>query len=209
MPAASRSGNRKRLVCVVEGKGEVEAVPCLCSKLLSRLAIDDWFVDPHPIRQPRSKLVNERERSPKRHAHEDGLERAIRLALTRPADGILVLCDSDDDCPAIWGPSAQSVVSRLSHGVAVMVIREFEAWLLVDELASPLINGRPIDGLRDVKSRLRQFESRYKPTTHQLKLSRKLNVDKVWEYSDSFDKLVRAIATIAGIQAPKRPGSAP
>ena len=121
----------KRLTCIVEGQGDVKALPNLCSRIKDYLEAWTWFVDPDPIRQPRSSLVDEAIRSPMRPARTDGVSRAVELALGRPADGVLIVCDSDDDCAGCWGPSARTIITARTIGQAVMVEREYETWLVL------------------------------------------------------------------------------
>lgn len=196
----------KRLVCVVEGKGDVEALPNLCSRIRDYLSAWDWFVDPQPVRQPRGSLVDERIAAPRRPCRAEGAERAVRLALNRPADGILLTCDSDDDCPATWGPSARDVVVQLGNGDAVMIVREYEGWLLhtFDEQQLAAIGVPAPDKVRGAKEKLKQLVPGYKPTTHQLEITRQIDIERLRQNSDSFDKLVRALAGIFGTSAPAR-----
>jgi hypothetical protein len=194
-----------RLVCVVEGHGEVESLPILCVRILHRLEAYAWSVDKNPIRQPRSRLVNETVPSPNRDACVDGLTRAIALAQGRPADGVLVICDSDDDCAAVWGPSASQIVQNYLNGGVVMVVREYESWLIASRLRKAAIGTRPVEGIRGAKEYLRQITGHYRPSQHQAQFTRQLDIDVVWALSDSFDKLVRTIAAIAGVAVPDRP----
>lgn len=92
-----------RLTCIVEGHGEVNALPNLCSRIIKYLGVNGWYVDSDPIRQPRSRLVDEGTVSPRRQSNRDGICRALGLAAARGADGVLIVCDSDDDCAAIGG----------------------------------------------------------------------------------------------------------
>ena len=200
-------GGPKRLVCVVEGHGEVEAVPALCAKIKDYLVAWTWIVDPQPIRQPRSSLVDEVGTSPLRLAQREGLERVLGLAAKRPADGVLVLCDADDDCAATWGPSAQAIVSSRVRGATVMVVREYEAWLLASAYGRASLGGRPIDQIRDAKKRMTTVKAGYKPTVHQLELTQTIDVAKLRELSASFDKLVRSLAKIFDAVDP-RPSAA-
>ena len=196
----------RRLVCVVEGKGEVKALPNLCARVRDYLEAWDWIVDPEPIRQPRSMLVDERLPSPSRPCRADSAGRAVRLALARPADAVLLTCDADDDCPATWGPSAKAVVTRIVPGDAVMAVREYEGWLLYafgdDALAAARI-ANPAR-IRGAKEKLRRLVPGYKPTTHQLEITRKIDIGRLRRASDSFDKLVRSLAAIFGVAAPER-----
>jgi len=35
----------RRLVCIVEGKGEIQALPNLCARILVALSAHQWFVE--------------------------------------------------------------------------------------------------------------------------------------------------------------------
>jgi Domain of unknown function (DUF4276) len=111
-----------KIVPIVEGHGEVEAVPVLLRRLAEA---NGTFVEvARPIRQPKGRLVKEAE-----------LRRAVALAAkqTRAGDGILVLLDADTDCPAAFGPRllAWARAERADRRIAVVLAnREFEAWFL-------------------------------------------------------------------------------
>jgi hypothetical protein len=194
----------KRLVCVVEGRGEVRALPALCSMIRDHLAAWTWVVDDEPVRQPRSSLVDESIASPKRPGNASGLYRAVTLAKLRPADAVLVLCDSDDDCPVVWAQSGQPIVDSISKGACVMAVREYEAWLLASQLGSTTDGTRKIDGIRDAKGALARHWPGYKPSVHQLAATRKIDVPRLRALSPSFDKLVRSLAKIFGAPAKVR-----
>lgn len=72
---------------IVEGHGEVAAVPILLRRLALELTGAAVDVAP-PIRVPRTQLLR-----------ADALVRYVGLARRR-ADSILILIDADDDCPA-------------------------------------------------------------------------------------------------------------
>lgn len=203
--AQTRTSSTRRLVCVVEGRGEVQAIPCLCSRVRDYLQAWEWFVDQEPVRRSRSALVDERQPSPNRPPRADELDRAVDLAVRRPADAVLVMCDSDDDCPAAWGPEASRLVSRRTRGAAVMAVREYEAWLLASHLRSPALEGRRLDQIRDAKGRLSRLVDGYTPTVHQRRLTERMDLEIVRSYSESFDKLVRALAEIFEVRCPPRP----
>ena len=81
---------------IVEGYGEVEAVPVLLRRLVVAANAYPLGVNP-PIRRPRTDLVS-----------EDGVRRAVRLARKQPdCAAILIMVDSDDDCPKTFAPRIQ------------------------------------------------------------------------------------------------------
>jgi hypothetical protein len=191
---------RKRLVCVVEGKGEVEAIPNLCSRILAFLAAHEWLVDQDPIRQPRGNLVDARLPGPGRPCRAEGMNKALAIASARKPDAVLVLCDADDECPGTW---ARSVPERTVLGqpvAGVMAVREFEGWLLWACGDKELAQARASDPerIRNAKGKLEQLVPGYSPTTHQLVMTRKIDIHLVRKRSRSFDKLVRTIAELCG-----------
>jgi hypothetical protein len=120
-------GPAKRLVCIVEGQGEEEAIPALCIRVRDYLEAWAWIVDDDPIRRPRSLLVDQRIPSPKRPARQDELDRALHMALARRPAAVLLLCDADEDCAVTWATSANAIVRARTAGAAVMAVREYEA----------------------------------------------------------------------------------
>ena len=85
-----------RIFAIVEGDGEVEAVPVLVRRIgseVSPLTPPDVF---RPIRVRRQQVLKEGE-----------LERYVNLGALRVGDGgcILILLDANGDCPAELGPT--------------------------------------------------------------------------------------------------------
>lgn len=191
---------RRRLVCIVEGHGEVDAVPNLCARILNHLERWSWSVDQRPIKQPRSWLVDERSPGPRRVCHEERLAAAVELAKSRPAEAILVLCDADNDCPPEWNRTAieLSAARKWPPVAAVMAVREYESWLLANETESALrsVDVADPEKVRGAKEKLAALHPRYLPTTHQLELTRKIDIGRLRRRSRSFDKLVRSISSI-------------
>ena len=79
-----------RIITIVEGHGEVQAVPILLRRLAVEIKPEIYLDVPPPIRVKRQKILKEGE-----------LERAVELAARKsePCDGILILLDADSDCP--------------------------------------------------------------------------------------------------------------
>ena len=95
------------ITTIVEGHGEVDAVPILIRRIAERALPGVNVQVPLPIRVERNRLLKARE-----------LERAVELAarLTGQDGCILILLDADDDCPAeiapqivLTGPSAEKL----------------------------------------------------------------------------------------------------
>lgn len=206
MTKAAGGHRMRRLVCVVEGSGEVAALPNLCTRIAQALDAHDWYVDSEPVRQSRSALVDERQPSPKRLPRSESLMNAVELAFRRPADAVLVMCDADDDCAAVWGPQAAAMIRQRGPGDAVMVVREYEAWLLAAHLDSGKLGKRAVDSIRNAKGELEKLVPGYKPTVHQLTLTRKIEIERLRELSPSFAKLVRTLARLFGV-APQEAGA--
>jgi hypothetical protein len=107
---------------IVEGHGEVSAVPILIRKLGELMGLP-YVPTASPIRRPRSKIVQ-----------ADGLRQAIELAkIQRGCRGILVLLDTDDDCPKTIAPALQAIAQSAAQPLPCAVVlakMEYEAWLL-------------------------------------------------------------------------------
>lgn len=179
-------------MCVVEGHGEVAAVPTLCARvlyqLLGRLPAD-WGVDRDPIRQPLSALVDERQPSPLRPPRAEGVEKAVNLAMrSRRASALLLLVDADKDCPVAWGPAARDLAATRAPPAAVMAVVEYEAWLLAGHRA---FADADADAVRNPKAVAVRIWPGYAETTHQVRLTRSLELKLAAQRSASFRKLVR------------------
>ena len=149
--------------CIVEGYGEVEAVP----KLVHRIAEDYLtmtvkqelvIVIPPPIRVKRTQVVKVGE-----------LERKVELA-ARKINGqgaILIILDSEDDCPAELGPSLLHRASQVRQNLPIAVVLakyEFESWFLAAaeslrrqrELKDDIDPPKDPEAIRDAKGWLSQ-----------------------------------------------------
>ncbi len=204
----------RRLVCVGEGHGELEAVPRLCEAVRRYVGAEDWRIDPEIVRLKRPDFVGAAVGKQKgtTRCNPRGIARAVELARRRPsgADAVIFLCDADDDCAADWAKSLGAVAT---HGVAtagVMAVREYESWLLwnIEESVRHAHGLVDPEAKRDAKKAMRRIVGSYSPTTHQLKFTRELDVPRVRARSKSFDKFVRSLATLFGVEPPPRPAAA-
>lgn len=200
-----------QLAVIVEGHGDDAAAPVLCARILhSVLKVSGWFVQRNAVRQPRSRLVDERTPSPKRPVNIQGLNKALAIAHARPADAALVLCDADDDCPASFGRSCPPAFERAGRTMrvgAVMASREFESWLLWSMERARSVHPNPEKHPRDAKRAVRDLAGRYRPRADQADLVRSVDLRHVWAMSDSFDKLVRTLADLVQVGCSGRPSS--
>lgn len=182
---------------VVEGHGEVEAVPVLLRRLLHDAQI--WTVGVgRPIRRSRSQLATQK-----------GITQAMELARAQPeCGGILVLFDGDDDCPAKLGPQVQTWATESSLGTpcaVCMAHREYEAWFLAtaDSLrghkamkADAEPHPKP-ESKRNAKSQLELLMlGAYKETMHQAAFSSKFSLKDAFDKCRSFKKLVTSVRTL-------------
>ncbi len=82
---------------IVEGDGEVAALPVLLRRLIQTSNAYPLDVN-QPIRRTRTDLVR-----------EAGVRKAVRLARLRPdCAAILIVFDGDDDCPKDIAPRVQA-----------------------------------------------------------------------------------------------------
>ena len=187
----------RRIVTIVEGHGEVEAVPILLRRMAQRISPETAVDLPKPIRVNRNKVVRAGE-----------LERAVALAAARAeADGcILILLDADEDCPANLAPRLldRAVQARPDRDIRVVVAKmEYEAWFLaaaaslagrsgIDEAIAP--PDHP-EAIRDAKGWLSARMPRgqpYRETLHQASFSAAFDLDSA-RTAPSFDKLWRDV----------------
>lgn len=120
-----------RIVPIVEGYGDVEAVPILLRRIAAETPSGRHLQVLPPIRVKRQKILKEGE-----------LERALDLAArqTTGADGILILLDAEGDCPYELAGKllTRAKTARADRRVRVVFPkRMYEAWFLAaaDSLA--------------------------------------------------------------------------
>lgn len=186
-----------RLIPVVEGHGECEAVPVLIRRIA--LDIDPGFVPDvlKPLRVSAAKLQK-----------PDELDRTIQLAALKlgGSGGILILIDCDDGCPATLGPRLLAKARQVRGDIPISVVlakREYEAWFiaaaeslkskrsLADTLSGPN-NPESIRGAKQWLSRQMPAGVCYSETTDQAALTAVFDMQAA-RRADSFDKCYREI----------------
>jgi len=187
-----------RVIPIVEGHGEVAAVPLLLRRIANTLGIHDAYIG-KPIRCSRHKLLKSGE-----------LERAIELAALKSGrDGrVLLLIDADTDCPAELAPSllarAQQARQDIRMGV-VLAKHEFEAWFLgsLESLREeyPIAPGqappRPPEEIRGAKEHLGALLGiAYSPSVDQPAMAERFDMGSARNACPSFDKLWRTVESL-------------
>ncbi|MBE3069877.1 MAG: DUF4276 family protein [Planctomycetes bacterium] len=199
-----------RLVPIVEGHGEVAAIPVLLRRFQSESGTFGFQVA-RPIRRHRSDLVR-----------EASLRQSVHLAMLQQDCGaILIFLDSDDDCPKELAPALERWAREEAGNTpcaVVMAHREYEAWLLaaieslrghrgiqVDASAPP-----DAEAPRDAKGRLEDFMAgrSYWETTDQAALTQQFDLARAYAACRSFRHLAKAFGSLlsqAGIRLDQWP----
>lgn len=183
-----------RVVAIVEGDGEVQALPVLLRRISEWLTPGQYVDVAAPIRVRRDRFLN----------RPDEFNRHIHLAAGKCGDDgwILVVLDADDDCPVELG---QQILARAAQAAPhrqisiVLANREYEAWFLA---ACQSLDGcrafswtGEIDfdpeGVRDAKGwmRARMNGTAYREVTDQPAFSARMDLESARRHSRSFRKL--------------------
>ncbi|SDI30498.1 protein of unknown function [Sinosporangium album] len=185
------------IASIVEGEGEVTALPVLLRRIATELSVWNLAL-PRPHRVTRSKLLA-----------PGGVENAVLQVSYQVGNvgGVLILIDSDDDCPAELGPTllerGRSV--RADREISVVLAhREFEAWFLAAAaslggcrgLADPLERPSDPEAIRGAKEWLSARKTdgtSYKPTVDQAGLAAAFDLPAARKSAPSFDKSWRDV----------------
>ena len=190
------------IAAIVEGHGEVTAVPLLLRRLVVHLAPGVALSVEPPIRRSRDRLLKPGE-----------LEKDVELAaerLTGKTGAILILLDSEGDCPADLGPSIlrRAVEARPDRIIRVALAnREYEAWFLA--AAASLAGKRGLDSAITAPAdpeivpgakewlRKRMVPGRtYSETADQPALTQVFDLELARRHAPSFDRLCRVCESL-------------
>jgi hypothetical protein len=184
---------------IVEGHGEVEAVPVLMRRLLAESQCFGVQVG-RPIKRTQAQF---RSREP--------VQSAIRLALLQPAcAAIVILFDGEDDCPKTLAEQVRNWAKEAAGTVpcdVVIAYREYETWFLaaVESLRGKY--GIRVDAAapedpearRDAKGALEAFmpaNRAYSETGDQPGMSNAFDMGLAYRRNRSFRKFVKTIGDI-------------
>lgn len=179
---------------IVEGDGEVAALPILLRRLSQWRSATDYVDVLTPIRVYKDRFLN----------RPDEFSRHLKLAAAKcgEAGWILILFDADDDCPAQKGASvlaqARAVIPHRRIAV-VLANREYEAWFIA---AAESLNGYRDFKYRDTDASIEAEKPRnakgwmrdrmpagYGETTDQPAFTARFDLESAYQRSRSFRKL--------------------
>lgn len=184
---------------IVEGFGEVEAVPVLVRRLIAEAQCFGVQVSA-PIRRTQSQLRN-----------QDGVQAAVRLAALQPECGaVLILFDEEDGCPVTRAAEVRGWALEVARGLPCEVVvahREYETWFLAaleslrgqrgirDDAVAPVIP----ESKRDAKAQLESWMPKtraYSETLDQPAMSELFDLALAHQRSRSFRKLVSTVGAM-------------
>ena len=179
----------KRFVPIVEGYGDVEAVPVLIGRTGAAFGLQ--IISEQPIRAGEWKSL----RAPGK------LERYLELAASRNADAILIFLDLDDGCAVAERDEALERIESWRNGRPIEVgtvfaVREYECMFLhVAELLNPeAAQVANSDQIRDAKGGVRAILGRrYKETQDQISLTRTMPLAAVFERCRFYRKFCKEL----------------
>lgn len=199
---------------IVEGYGEVDAVPVLLRRLQAELGFYTFQIA-RPIRRRRSQL-----------ATEEQVRLSVRLALGTPeCSGILILFDSDDACPKDFGPTVKAwaqAEAGTTRCEVVLAHHEYEAWFIAGVESLRGFRGVQLDAtshpmpenVSDCKGALEdrmEAGASYSPRVDQAAFTAKIDLRQAHQSCRSFRRMARAfgnLAEAAGVEIPVWPPAA-
>ncbi|MFT8636585.1 MAG: DUF4276 family protein [Pseudoclavibacter sp.] len=189
------------LGAIVEGHGEVEALPKLIFKVAGHFSIKPQIlIYKRPLRIQRSRFDQK----------FSDFERALQL-LAPSCQGILVVLDTDDSDPSELQRSLQDRAFKCVGDTPTRVVpavREYEAWILASlnslrgKLSIPVDTVKPDnpEAIRGAKELLRKLttDNVYSETVDQARYSSLINVAEALASSPSFGNFCDAVRHLTG-----------
>lgn len=192
---------------VVEGDGEVSALPILIRRIGQVFCPETYINVLKPIRMPASSLLK---------SDDPCLRRAVGIAARKLAEVcdasaskfILILIDAEGACAAKAGPIMKQRATEIASHLditCVMAVDEYETWFVAAaeslgkyfdfELAN--FPDNPEKSLTKKKWIERIRNGTYKETVDQPKFSSEMDLKLCRSRAPSFDKLCREIERMA------------
>jgi len=193
----------RSVATIVEGDGEVQALPVLLRRLGEWLTPDQYVHVASPIRVHRDRFLNK----------EDEFRRHVLLAAAKAGeDGwILIVLDADDDCPSELGETLRQRTQDIAPHRKISVVlanREYEGWFLA---ACKSLDGHRTfvwqdddtfdpEAIRDAKGWMQRNMTggKYREIIDQPAFSAIIDLARAQERSRSFRKLCKEWLLQAG-----------
>lgn len=181
---------------IVEGHGELQAVPVLLRRLLHKAQCHCVEIG-RPIRRTQAQFRSKEE-----------VEKAVRLALLQPdCSAVVILFDGEDDCPKNMAREVRAWAQGAAAGVpcdVVIAYREYETWFLsaVESLrgrcgiGAGAVSPENPESRRDAKGALEEFmpaRRAYSETLDQPSMSDAFDMGQAHRRNRSFRKLVKTV----------------
>lgn len=184
------------IVSIVEGDGEVAALPVLLRRINEWKNPDIQCNVWRPIRVRRDQFLN----------REDVFSKQLKIAAALAGDDgwVLILLDADDDCPKELAPQIAERASRIVPHRQISVVlanKEFEAWFIA---SVDSFNGRrgfalgktivpDAETIRGGKEWISKHipDGKYHEVTDQPAFAALIDLESVHEKSRSFRKLCK------------------
>lgn len=193
-----------KIVPIVEGPGDIAAVPILLRRLLHEFLHENTWNVIHPKKAHSLPALRKK------------LEKYLHYcAIEKDAQAILILLDLDDACPAVEAQRLANDIRVLSPGLPVGIVfayREYEAWLLasIEKITqqeshkyhfSEAFRRDPappsnVEGIRDAKGWISDQMlpgHRYKETLHQPSMTTLIDFELAAQRSRSFQRLLHVL----------------
>lgn len=185
------------IASIVEGHGEVAALPILLRRVANVVAPSTPVYVPRPIRVKRQRVVKPGE-----------LERYVDFAARRagPGGAILILLDADKDCPADLAIDLlqRANAARSDRRIRTVLAKvEYEAWFIAatTSIADHYgVDAEPPpdpESIRDAKGWIGRnvLHATYHPTLHQPKFTAAFDLCAA-RAAPSFEKLWRDVTSL-------------
>lgn len=187
-----------RIKPVVEGHGEVSAVP----ELLRRLCFEAEVYDVQVLSAIRAHRTD--------FSDYNKLQRWIGLAKLEQPDAIVIIFDADDDCPVTTAQAVADWAKAISIPIPCEVVvanREYEAWFLGSIESLRGLRGIHNDAAfdqdpeqpRDAKGRLSNLMANsrtYSETADQTPLTSQMDFSSAHQKCRSFRRMVNALGKL-------------
>ncbi len=186
-----------RLVCLVEGQGEVGAYRC-------SFAVSHPNVVAKTVRVKKDRFLK-----PGQVEHEP----AVAGELAGEGGAILILLDADKDCPAKLGPAIEERARKARSDRPVLVAlakAEFECWFLAAAVSLRGKRGLPPgldpptdpESVRGAKEWIKSRAGRYSPAGDQPAFAQIFDCEEARRNSPSFARFERRLRELTALPDP-------